>query len=443
MSRAALLPLVALLAACDQTGIYDLRLVFPPGTMRLPPSATRVRLSLDSPARTVEAPVAADGSFSIALEAPADGSYSRITLEALDAAGAVVAIGRTPPVAVNGDSLTLTVYVSPPDAFALAPVALDPPRARLGAVALPYGALLAGGLDGATPPAPSEDLVIYNVFTHTSQIGLALPAPRAGLLAVAGPGDIVELFGGSGAEGDARADFWAFDTGVAPAGEYVALASDPAFARTDARAASLGGGRLVVTGDPPLVLDAALGTLDALGGAPAGARTATAACRLAPGLVALSGPDGVVLVDDTLVFRDPPAPAPPRVEHAAVSLPGGGCALVGGGAAAGAPDRAIVLLAADGTPDTRADALASPRAHPAVAVTRERLVVAGGAGPGGAPQPDAEVLPLPDLAPATSIALAGPRAAPQALTLPNEAVLLFGGTDGAGAPVGAMEVYQP
>jgi hypothetical protein len=242
---------------------------------------------------------------------------------------------------------------------------------------------------------------------------------------VAADGVTVDLFGGLAADGQPRADFFAFDTTVSPTGAYRTLTADPAFARAFAQAAPLGDGRYVVTGDPLLVLDTNAQTIADLPAAPLSARSATMACRLAPGLVALAGPDGVVLVDASLGFTDTASSAQPT---AALAVPGGGCLLFDG--------TTIISLDAAGAATQHTAALAQARPGAALALTGSTLVVAG-------PSADAELLTLPELASSTTIPLASSRAGAQAVTLPNGAVLLVGGADPTATPVGFLELYQP
>src|SRR6185436_5840730 len=97
-----------------------------------PPEATTARLTLDTdPPTVVEGAIAADGSFSLALEVDADGTSRTIMFEALDAAGTVLVRGHSPPVPLALYQDTLRLYVAPPGTFSEAPFALDPPRAAV------------------------------------------------------------------------------------------------------------------------------------------------------------------------------------------------------------------------------------------------------------------------------------------------------------------------
>src|SRR5262245_27529945 len=95
--------LVATLVACrGNQGTLKVGLLFPGGK---PPHCTvQVRLSVDNPPLVQTVPVAADGSFNLALEFDGQMPFGRVTVAALDAAGSVLARGSSPPVSLDGDA---------------------------------------------------------------------------------------------------------------------------------------------------------------------------------------------------------------------------------------------------------------------------------------------------------------------------------------------------
>ncbi len=426
---------VAALAACDTTATLYFQLAFPPGQTRLPEGTTRVRLTLEAPHEVREAPVAADGSFTLALELGARGGAGRISFEALDAAGAVVAIGRSAPLPLNGYEDQFTLYVSPPDAFAEAPVSLDEPHQWLAAAALPYGAILAGG--EAEGRRVTRDVRIYNVYSHTLQLGADLPAARAHQTVVALDSGLVFLFGGwDVTDSPTEGELWIFDTNVAPAGSYRDLPGDPTLAPAGGQAAQLGDGRYAVAAAQLPIIDPLTGavthaTTDASVGD--GATTATA---LLDGRVLVAGALGCFLVDADGAGYDPVLPG--RGGHGAVRLPDGRVLLVGG-STDGMDARDAIGVDASGVPFVLPVFLATARSSPAVAVAGNRLIVAGGDGVGGSedPRATAEVFDATTLESLGTVPLAGPRVRASAITLANDSVLLVGGE------AATIELFQP
>jgi hypothetical protein len=440
--RAALL---AGLAACSvQTGTIAVSLVTAPGSHVLDP-ATRGKLVLSDPPAEVDAARGADGSFALDLDVDASGASGTLTFEAQDDSGAVVAWGATPPLPVSAINVAVAIYVAAPMSLAPAPVTLATARADLAIAPIVYGAVIAGGADSTG--APGDELDIYDVYDHMLQAGLALPAPRAAMTAIADPSGLVYLFGGDDATGAATSTFWRFDTGVAPAGAYADLSSGskPAWARSGASAAGLGGGLYVIGGAPPLVIDAtpslvattnlpaSLGGLAATGG-PAGDH----AVFVGTG----AGTNGVgVVSQDGYIDVGAPADAA-RTGHGVTALPDGTVLAIGGADASGALATAVKVdpIARGATPI--ADALAVPRTGAAVAAAGALVVVAGGTDASGTVRGDAEVYDTASMKRVTTIPAVA-RTGAQAIALPNGEVLVAGGRDASGAPVATLELFTP
>jgi hypothetical protein len=71
------------------------------------------------------------------------------------------------------------------------------------------------------------------------------------------------------------------------------------------------------------------------------------------------------------------------------------------------------------------------------------VIAAGGTAMDGSILADAEILDPTTLAHVTTIPLVVPRTGAIALTLPNDQILVAGGVDAAGAPIGTIELFTP
>jgi len=407
--RSAGLAFLLLAAACGQEGTIAFDLIFPAGVSRLPPEAATVRLRVDDPAQVEEAPVDAAGGFSVEVAVPGEGGSAHLTFEALDAGGAVLVRGTSPPLPKATASDFFHLYVAPPGGFSLAPTAFTAPRAALSACALPYGLLLVGGRDAGG--APLSDLYVYDVYTHELFTGAPLPGPRASpLLATAGLG-LVYVFGGVAPSGPS-VDLWLFDANAPPLGVFSELpAADPSLARPAGAVAPLDGDRFLLLGGPLAVLDGLTRTVAPLASAPPGVVFTTATSRRRGGRLE------VVLTGDAVAMAyDPAADAwtalggvVPPGEHGAALLPDGSVALAGG---------RQLLRIGDADVSPAAD-LPAARTDPVLAVAGGQLVVASGA--------DADVFDAASLAYRATVPLAAARTGPVLLPLGNETLLLAGG----------------
>ncbi len=441
--------LLALSAACGgQTATLSFELVFPPGTDRLPAEAVTARLTLDETGAVTEAPIAADGSFSLALEVPADGTTSAITFEALDAAGAVLVRGHSPPVPLALYQDTLRLYVAPPGRFSEAPFTLDPPRSFLGVAPLSYGFLIAGGIINYSPGQLDDSLSIYSVYLHELTPGEDLPEARADMAAATGDFGIVYLIGGRTLAGT-TGDILRFDTNAPPDGDYTTVGAT--LQTLDGEAAGIGGDAFVVTAPNEWahLFDGGAGTVAQMSDATYGTQSATTTIDAEGHIVViLIGPGGIALHDATAgetTELDVGAGADQfRSDHVAVRLPGGDVLAIGGVGAGSLTlaDTAILVTPEGAT--SRPPLLATPRRFAAAAVTGDLLVVAGGFDDAGQAIADAELFDVNTLAPRGTVPLVTPRGYARALTMPNGDVLLIGGEDNAGGvPVGTVEFFTP
>lgn len=423
MTRLAALTLGALAACAGTTGTIRLDLATAPGSHLLD-GVERLRVTLTEPHQVVEATRTARG-FELALEVDAGESAGALIVEGFDAAGARIACGQSPRFPVTGITAHIVVYVAPPSSIALAPVALGAARSEVAAAPLAYGAVIAGGLEAG---APSAAIAVYNAFDHTLADGRALPAPRAGLAIAAGSAGGVYLFGGTGPDGAPTGTLWRFDTTVPDHGEYRTVTDQAGYARAGQLMVAIGPEHFLITGAPPLELDA--GTLSARGdvaGLPA------AGAPVGPGD---SSPTAIFAGAALVRFRGgsfDTLSADGRSDAAATTLPDGRVAVIGGAAT-----DALVIDGATGAVTTVPGALSTPRIRPAIATTSRHVVVAGGSDGHGAPIASADVLDARTLTRLATPAML-PRTGGFAVALPDDQVLLGGGVPASPA----LELFTP
>lgn len=420
MTRAALL--AALVAAgCEGTvGTVQLELTTAPGSTVLDP-VQRLKLRLTNPPQEEEATRGSDGGFDLTLSFAADGDVGSLIVEGYDDAGRLVATGVSPPFTLGPTDARVVIYIGAPLSVAAAPVTLGPPRSGIAGVAMPYGALLAGGRDVAG--MPSDSLTIYNVYDHTLAGGLPMPIKRAGFAIGAATNGLVYLIGGVGTDGNLVATLESFNTTVSPAGAWRTISQQPTFARAGEIAVPIGPDRFLVTGSPPgelaggeLAPRTELATLPAAG--------ASVIPRDAIRTALFVGETGVIRYRsdnfDTLT-------TPGRARASVAAVPATGKLAIVGGGPPGAPLRDITIIdPATGAAESRANALATPRYSPAVAGTDRYIVVAGGTDAADAPVATAEIFDATTLAPLATVPIAA-SAGMIAFTLPNGQVLIAGG----------------
>jgi hypothetical protein len=291
------------LGACNSTSILDFGLAFPRGESRLPAGTSSVRLHLGaSEGDDASAPVAADGTFSLAVERPTTGLVAPASLDALDDSGKILAHGLTPPLPLDGVDDHFVFFMSAPDALVTLPTAYEQPTGGVVAVSLPYGVLLAGGLDGHGDAA--ADLRVYNAYDHAFQLGDPLPEGRIGMAAMLRGDGRVLLVGGVDAAGQDRGQVWLFNPSTPPAGHTLVIGEDQRIARAHPVLSPLPDGRVLVSGGgkAPAIIDANVDdvvlTVTVPAAPPAAALDATIAIARQDGSVLLAGAAGSVLFVD-------------------------------------------------------------------------------------------------------------------------------------------------
>jgi hypothetical protein len=422
---------LALCGCTGTTGTVAVELLTAPDSHVLDP-VQRLRLTVTQPHQVVEAARGPAG-FDLALEIDASNTAGALIVEGFDGAGARVACGQSPPFALAALNATVKIYVAAPGSIALAPVPLGAARSGVAGAPIGYGAVLAGGLEGAAPGTPSTSIAVYNAYDHSLSEGVPMPAARAGLAIAAGTGSNVYLFGGTGSDGP-TGTLWQFDTSAPSKGLFTPITDQPDHARSGERMVAVDAAHLLITGAPALELTlGATPSLTARSDVP-GDELPAAGAAVTAGTTPIAVFAGASLVR----FRNDQfdiLTGAGRSDAAATALPDGRIAVLGGSPATA---DALVIDAAAGTVTTVPDALSIARVHPAVATTSRHVVIAGGSDDAGAPIPTADVLDARTLARIAIVSIL-PRSGGFAVALPSDQVLL-----GGGAPASpALELYTP
>lgn len=433
------------------------------------------------------------------------GDVAAIRVRAYDVHGAIVAQGETPVLELVKTSGFLRVFVQRPGTFAPSRPLRAPPvkqhvmlpalslaRAPQLSITAPlFGTGKYGLTDANDAPIEvvSDVYFFYNPLLH-EDIGAEIAAPdaarkpRFGAAAVAlpDPDNRNVVFGGLTRDGDGteRATsqldvFNVYREGAtfAKEGGVPRFSSEPAIARAFPALAFAGklfafGGR---GGDPADVRDSivvfdldaateteALRLSDTRLLAPRVGHTATAVAGLdGPEVLVVGGAGSTgaavaeVFVPAASLSITPTGDlGPARADHAALLLPGDAATedrvlIAGGRDPAGAPLRDIRIYHARARAFADAGVtLATARSGAAAFVIGGDLVIAGGIGSDGGVLPDAEIFSVGPggIAPVT-IEPCAPRARAGVAVLPNRQAIVIGGEDAAGAPVAAVEIYQP
>jgi hypothetical protein len=425
--------MLATIPACSgETGTLEVTLTTAPGSTLLDAAQT-LRMTITNPLQVVTAERTSSG-FEIAIELDASGEAAALRVEALDASGALIANGASPYFPTGALSGHIVIYMAPPLSVGAAPLSLAPARSELAVGLLPYGAILAGGrLDSG---APSDAITIYNAYDHSLAAGRPLPAPRASMTLVMGLGGIAYLFGGLDEAGATAANLWRFDTTTPPSGSLADFGIKEGFARAGEVAVPIGNERFLITGSPIAELHGLDGSITARDDAPALAPagvTVVANDGITTALFA--GPDGVVKFR-TGTFSALSIPAAARADASVIALPGGKV-----GVLCGSTD-AVRIDATSGAAEVFAGVPSVAKTGCAAAATTRHMIIAGGTAAGGV-DATVDIFDATTLARITSVPLVVPRTDAIAIALPNDQILIAGGVDAAGAPVGTLELFTP
>lgn len=425
--------LAAALAACSgETGTLAVTLTTAPGSTLLD-GVEKLQLTLTNPPQ-VETAVRTNGRFSISLELPATGEVTRLLVEGFDTGGTRIANGASPPFPLGALEGRIVIYMASPLSIGDAPLSLAPARSELAIASLPYGAIVAGGrLESGMP---SDSVTIYNAFDHSLLAGAPLPAPRAGLAMIVGNANAAYMFGGTDDAGAETASLWRFDTTIPPAGMYTDYGVKEGFARSGQRLVPIGNDHYLVTGSPIAELsslDGAMTARDELPALPpAGVALTGNDAKLA---TIFAGPDGVFQFKSG-GFTALDLPAAARADANVVALPGGKVLVV-----CGSTD-GVLIDAASGTGEVLPGLPPTARTGCAAAATSRHVVIAGGSD-AGVVTDAVDVYDAATLAAVGALKLRVPRTNAVAIGLPNDQILIAGGTDAAGLPAGTIELFTP
>jgi hypothetical protein len=157
-----------------------------------------------------------------------------------------------------------------------------------------------------------------------------------------------------------------------------------------------------------------------------------------------SGQSGVVRIGDDGALDEAGAPASARRRGHAVVPTADGRVIAIGGEVGGVPiASALVLSPASRLYVEQADVLTTPRTGAAIAASGGVLVVAGGRDAAGDLVPTAEIFDLATLTLRATVPMVVPRVGATARPLDDGQVLIVGGVDDAGVPVGVVELFTP
>ncbi|HEY5945791.1 MAG TPA: hypothetical protein VIV40_09880 [Kofleriaceae bacterium] len=435
MNRAACAALAAVLAAgcAGETGTISVSLTTAPGSTLLDTVQT-LRMTVTNPMQVFTAERTPSG-FAIALELPATGESTSLIVEGLDNAGTLIANGASPHFPIGAINGRVVIYMAPPLSIGAAPLSLTPARSELAIAALPYGAILVGGRLASN--APSDAVTIYNAFDHTLGAGMMMPAPRAGVALGVGTGGAAYMFGGFDDGGSPTANLFRFDTTVAPAGAFSDYGVKEGFARAGQLALQIGNEKFLVTGTPAAEFSGLDGTVVVRDEVPALPAAGVSLTGNDGKLAAIfAGPDSVVRFREN-TFTTLPIPTAARADANVVALPGGKVIVV-----CGSRDADLIDAASGTSERVLVGFQAVAKTGCAAAATSRHLIVVGGTA-AGTVDASVEVYDAATLAPLATLSLVVPRTNAVAFALPNDQILIAGGVDASGAPVGTLELFTP
>lgn len=418
--------LAACLAACDgKQGTLDISLVTAPGGNLDAVQTLRITVTNPPATHTVSR---TSGGFDLDIDLDATGEQASILVDGLDASGTVVDVGASPTFPLGPLDGRVRIYMAPPNTIAAAPPVIDAARAEMGVGQLTYGAILVGGAtaDGAA----SDVLQIYNAYDHSLVAGLPLPAPRVAPLVGIGAHGIVYIFGGM--TDTPASNLWRFDTGVAPAGSFNDFGEKASFARAGETAVPLGRDEFVFTGMPAAQMFGLSGMVTEktdVASLPRGATSLIASDGATTAIFV--GPDGVTKLRSN-VFSALTIDGAARTDPSVITLPNARVGVFCGDVVRIDPAAGTGELIEAG----------EPRAGCATASTGKYVVVAGGTTAGGVVA-TADIYDAMTLARVATAPLVVPRTDAEAVALPNGQILIAGGRDANGQPIGTLELFTP
>jgi hypothetical protein len=468
--RPASLIALSLLAACGgRSGTLSLEVVTSPADDPFS-SAAQVRITVSDgseqpPQKTVSV---SNGRFTLSFDQPPKNDVAApILVEALDGSGQLLAWGRSPPIALAAaDQGPYKIWVARPGR--MLPARDDLHLARRGpAVAniTGLGVLFAGGLDANGTPTPKSG--IYDLFTHTVIDVTDLSRARA-FASGAGSAGFSGLVCFGATQGSTGAPVTGCDlydpTSGTGLGLWASLSGDAVEARSAATtirltdtAVLLSGG---LDGNGQRVATAGVLTTDASPKLTAAAVSMVTArahhCGSAvgfgdgPGALLFGGAAAGAPVAERLVGQTFAAYGGfdntiSRDDATCTTLPDGRVLILGGQTATGPTAEGLVvsptLPAASVTP--LADLLSVARSRHSATLIGPHLLVCGGLDPAGAPLGSCDVLDPATLTRTATIQMATPRYDHSATALETGGALIAGGVSSQGALTPTIELYTP
>jgi hypothetical protein len=414
------------IAACDgKQGTLDISLVTAPGSNL--DAVQTLRITVTNPPAT-HMVSRTSGGFDLDLDLDASGEQASILVDGLDASGTVIDVGASPTFPLGPLDGRIRIYMAPPNSIAAAPAVIDPARAEMGIGQLTYGAILVGG---ATADGGASDVLqIYNDYDHSLVTGLPLPAPRIAPVVGVGAHGIVYIFGGK--TDSPASSLWRFDTGVPPAGSFNDFGEKTTFARAGETAVPLGDDEFVLTGMPPAQLFGLSGMLTEKTDVASLPRNATSLIASDGATTAIFvGPDGVTKLRNN-VFSTLTIDRAARMDPSVVTLPSARVGVFCGDVVRIDPAAGTGELIEAG----------EARTGCAAASTGKYVVVAGGTTAAGVVA-TADLYDAMTLSRVATLPLVVPSTDADAVALPNGQILIAGGRDASGQPIGTLELFTP
>jgi hypothetical protein len=234
---------------------------------------------------------------------------------------------------------------------------------------------------------------------------------------------------------------------VSPAGQWLQIEEQPLLARANVSAAAVRTEGFIVTGDPPVLMDGISISANPVEDAPPMAGTATATI-LNDTIYTIvvgegSGQGGIVRLGPEGISEHNDAPSALRTGHGAVNNRQTEVIALGGAVAGVPTDRAIIARPVTNTYVEAPGAVATPRTGAAIGGNGSYAIMAGGRDASGTLLGDAEVFELETYARIGVIPMVVPRTGAVAASLSTGQILVIGGVDDAGAPIGTIEIFNP